>query len=80
MKYWPDYQMYSGSALLKQSYYNYHYVMKDKEGNLEYSFTEGNHQETENDYTILVYHKNQFYQYDELIGVYYRNSNTLSTK
>ncbi|NNJ56156.1 MAG: DUF5103 domain-containing protein [Bacteroidia bacterium] len=80
MKYWPDYEMYSGSALLKQSYYNYHYVMKDKDGNLEYSFTEGNHQETENDYTILVYHKNQFYGYDELIGVYNRNSNTLSNK
>ncbi|HAV24975.1 MAG TPA: hypothetical protein DCX01_02240 [Bacteroidetes bacterium] len=80
MKYWPDYEMYGVSALLKQSYYNYHYVLKDKDGNIDYTFTEGNHQETENDYTILVYHKNVFYGYDELIGALNRNSNTLNDK
>lgn len=78
MTYWPDYDMYSCAALLKQSYYNYHYVIKDKEGNLDYSFTEGNHQETENDYTILVYHKNVFYGYDELIGVHTKNTNSVN--
>ncbi len=76
MKYWPDYEMYSCSVLLKQSFYDYHYVMKDREGNIEYSFTEGNHQETENDYTILVYHKNVYYGYDELIGTI--NYNTIN--
>lgn len=80
MMYWPDYEMYGVSALLKQSYYNYHYVLKDKDGNIDYTFTEGNHQETENDYTILVYHKNVFYGYDELIGALNRNSNTLNDK
>ncbi len=80
MKYWSEYEMYSSSILLKQSYYNYHYVIKDREGNLEYSFTEGNHQETENDYTILVYHKNVFYGYDELIGKFTTNSNMLNNK
>ena len=52
--------------------------MKDKNGDIDYTFTEGNHQETENDYTILVYHKNVFYGYDEIIGVLHRNSNTLN--
>lgn len=80
MKYWPDFGMYSCSALLKQSYYNYLYVLKDKEGNIVYDKTEGNHQETENDYTILVYHKNVFYGYDELIGVHNQNSYTLTDK
>jgi hypothetical protein len=77
MKYFPDYDMYGVSVLLKQSYYNYHFVLKDKEGNIDYTFTEGNHQETENDYTILIYHKNVFYGYDEIIGATTRNSNTL---
>jgi hypothetical protein len=74
MKYWPDFGMYGVSMLLKQSYYNYHYVLKDKAGNLDYTLTEGNHQETENDYTIFIYHKNIAYGYDELIGMATRNS------
>lgn len=80
MKYFPEYSMYGVSTLLKQSYYNYHFVLKDKEGNIDYTFTEGNHQETENDYTILIYHKNVFYGYDEIIGATTRNSYTLKDK
>ena len=77
MTYSPEQNMYTCSVLLKQSYYNYHFVLRDKEGKIDYTFTEGNHQETENDYTILVYHKNVFYGYDEIIGLATRNSNTL---
>lgn len=68
---------YSGTVLLKQSYYDYMYVMKDKQGKLEFDFTEGTHRETENDYYILIYHRNQFYNYDELVG--YVRKNTTST-
>jgi hypothetical protein len=77
MTYSSELNMYTCPVLLKQSYYNYHFVLKDKQGNIDYTFTEGNHQETENDYTILVYHKNVFYGYDEIIGLASRNSNTL---
>lgn len=77
MTYSPDLNMYTCPVLLKQSYYNYHFILRDKDGKIDYSFTEGNHQETENDYTILVYHKNVFYGYDEIIGLGSRNSNTL---
>ncbi|MDG1045304.1 MAG: DUF5103 domain-containing protein [Bacteroidia bacterium] len=77
MTYSPELKMYTCSVLLKQSYYNYHFVLRDKDGKIDYTFTEGNHQETENDYTILVYHKNVFYGYDEIIGLATRNSNTL---
>lgn len=80
MKYWADYNMYSGSALLKQSFYDYWYVMVDNDGNIDLSFTEGNHQETENDYLILVYHKNVFYGYDELIGTATQNSSTIKDR
>ncbi|MFY0644552.1 MAG: DUF5103 domain-containing protein [Bacteroidia bacterium] len=74
MTYDPVNNWYYGSALLKQSYYNYQYVLKDKDGQLDYTFTEGSHYETENDYTILVYHRNVFYGYDELIGSIRKNS------
>lgn len=68
--------MYYAMVKLKQSYYNYLYVLENKQGELDFSFTEGNHFETENDYTALVYHKNVFYGYDELIGVVTQNSAT----
>ena len=77
MSYFPKYEMYGLSTLLKQSYYSYNFVTKDKDGNPDYTFTEGNHQETENDYLILVYHKNVFYGYDELIGMKVQNSDVL---
>ncbi len=77
MTYSPELNMYTCPVLLKQSYYNYHFILRDKDGKIDYSFTEGNHQETENDYTILVYNKNVFYGYDEIIGLGSRNSNTL---
>ena len=77
MTYSPELNMYTCPVLLKQSYYNYHFILRGKDGKIDYSFTEGNHQETENGYTILVYHKNVFYGYDEIIGLGSRNSNTL---
>ncbi len=77
MEYFPDHGMYGLSTLLKQSYYNYHFVLKDKEGNIDFTLTEGNFQETENDYTIFIYHRNVFYGYDELIGVGFQNTNVL---
>lgn len=77
MTFSPELNMYTCPVLLKQSYYNYHFILRGKDGKIDYSFTEGNHQETENDYTILVYHKNVFYGYDEIIGLGSRNSNTL---
>ena len=77
MTFSPELNMYTCPVLLKQSYYNYHFILRAKDGKIDYSFTEGNHQETENDYTILVYHKNVFYGYDEIIGLGSRNSNTL---
>lgn len=70
MKYYPDKKYYYGKFLLKQSYYNYLYVIPDqKTGKPTFTFTEGNHQETENEYYIYIYHKNQYYGYDELIGM-----------
>jgi hypothetical protein len=70
MTFIPEKSGYYKSVKLKQSYYNYQFVTFDEETKkLEYDFTEGNHFQTENDYTVLIYHRNQMFDYDELIGM-----------
>jgi len=61
---------YEKTLLLKQGYYNYHYVLKyhgQRAGDV--SFIEGNHSVTENTYTIYVYNRELGSLYDKLIGV-----------
>ena len=68
-------QGYLKTMLLKQGYYNYWYVMKyDKQAVGEVSFIEGNHWETENEYTIYVYNREHGGEYDKLVGVEQLNS------
>ncbi len=60
---------YQASILFKQGYYNYLYVMlpnNSKTGDA--TWIEGNHSETRNTYTILVYHRSRGELFDELIG------------
>ncbi len=60
---------YEANILFKQGYYNYLYVMlpnNSKTGDA--TWVEGNHSETRNSYTILVYHRTRGELYDELIG------------
>jgi hypothetical protein len=68
------FQQYEKSMMLKQAYYNYYYVTPDENNKAELKYTENNFSNTENDYHIMVYHKNQFMQYDELLGTVYANS------
>jgi hypothetical protein len=61
---------YAKALLLKQGYYNYLYVVKpDKSIRADESIIEGNHWETENEYTIRVYYHPMGAQYDRLISV-----------
>ena len=49
---------YEKTMLLKQGYYDYQYVMKYRNENVgDVGFIEGNHWETRNKYTILVYNR-----------------------
>jgi len=60
---------YSKEILLKQGYYNYLYAYKQKESNnIDLTYLEGNHFETENDYLVFVYYKNVSSRYERLIG------------
>jgi hypothetical protein len=68
----PDKGRYERSFFMKQGYYSYAYVTVDKsDPNLKPSFaqTEGNHEETENNYMILVYYRALGSRTDELVGM-----------
>ncbi len=63
-------QEYVKEVLLKQGYYNYMYCfVKDGSKNKgDLSVIEGSHYETENEYSILVYHRGVNDNFDRLIG------------
>ncbi len=61
-------EVYRGSLLLKQGYYNFRYVLKKPDGTLNESFFEGNHFETENAYEIIVYNRPPGARADMIIG------------
>lgn len=68
---------YEKTLLLKQGYYNYHYMTlfeHSKWGDV--AFIEGNHWETGNDYTILIYYREPADLFERLIGVAQFNSLT----
>lgn len=68
-------QAYEVRLLLKQGYYNYRYVVRDKKtGEIDHTFFEGNHFETENNYMILVYYKQPGKRYERLVGMKKINS------
>ena len=75
MHYNPLRMGYECSLYLKQGYYNYEYAfLKDGMTIVDNTLIEGAHSETENDYTIYVYHRPQGTFYDQLIGVKRINS------
>jgi len=66
---------YEGDLYLKQGYYDFMYVfLPDGKTAAETNQIEGDHWETENDYTIYVYHKQLGTYYDQLICVQKFNS------
>ncbi len=68
-------RMYHGSLYLKQGYYDYLYtVLPDGKTRGEVTPIEGDHWETDNDYTIYLYYRERVPEYDRLVG--YRKFNT----
>lgn len=68
---------YTLTALLKQGYYDYMYcfVPDNSKSTGNISEMEGEHHQTENDYTILVYYRDPMNSWDEVIGIKTVNSN-----
>ncbi len=65
----PDTNVYETRLLLKQGFYNYKYVMVDKNNNLDEGAISGNFDQTENNYKVLVYYRDLGGLYDKIIGV-----------
>jgi hypothetical protein len=83
MVYNPSTQAYEGTLFLKQGFYNYIYGLVDKTvPNSKFSteYTEGNHWEAENIYTILIYFRPLGGRSDELVGMATLNSMLNRTK
>ncbi len=75
LTYNPQRHAYEGTMYVKQGYYNYQYLfMDDKAAVADETFLEGNHYETENDYTIYVYDHPIASRIDLLIGIIKINS------
>lgn len=75
MKYNIKKSKFETTLFLKQGYYNYHYVFVEDEKTIgDATLFEGSHSQTENDYTILVYHRSYGDNYDRLIAATTFNS------
>ncbi len=71
----PEHKGYELNLFLKQGYYNYQYVLREKGKTTgDESFIEGSHWETENDYTIYVYYHEAGSFFDRLIAVNFLNT------
>ena len=62
---------YQKTLLLKQGYYSYSYILREKaapDPMLDFNETEGDHWETENAYAIFIYYRPPGARHDHLIG------------
>jgi hypothetical protein len=67
--------VYEKAIMIKQGFTNYQYQIADKKGVIDYeNAIDGNFFQTENEYTILVYYRENRDRYDRVIGKGYANS------
>jgi hypothetical protein len=75
MSYNLEKQCYETRIFIKQGYYNYLYAYKPYFTNdIDLTYIEGSHYETENDYCVFVYYKSLRSRYERLIGYQTANS------
>ncbi|MCW5520128.1 DUF5103 domain-containing protein [Aureitalea sp. L0-47] len=69
---------YRVSRLFKQGFYNYKYVLVDRDGSVDEGAISGNFWQTENEYTVLVYYRAPGARFDRIIGMGVGNSTTIT--
>ena len=83
----PEYKMdfnaqkniYEKAVLIKQGFTNYQYQVADNKGNIDAEKAiDGNFWQTENDYSILVYYRENIDRYDRVIGKATANSTIIT--
>ena len=60
---------YEAAILLKQGFYNYTYITLDEANKIDSNKVNGSFDETENEYTVIVYYSKFGSNYDRIIGV-----------
>ena len=80
MKYDSFSDTYINQMLLKQGFYNYKYVVVNRDGTIDYGAISGNFWQTENDYTVLVYFRDLGARYDRIIGMGKTNSSIINNQ
>jgi len=68
---------YECTLTLKQGYYNYMYVTKNEDNQIDIAEISGSYAQTENDYTVLVYYRAPGARYTEVIGIGKANSDQI---
>lgn len=69
---------YRNSRLFKQGFYNYRFVLVDRDGSIDEAAIGGSFWQTENDYTVLVYYRGPGERFDRIIGYGKSNSNVIT--
>lgn len=78
MRYNEKTDTYQNTRIFKQGFYNYKYVMVNRDGSVEQGPISGNFWETENQYTVLVYYRAPGSRFDRLMGEGSANSTKIS--
>ena len=77
MKYNEETRQYEVNVILKQGYYDYMFVTKNPEGEIDVTSVEGSFAQTENDYSVVVYYHQPGGRYTEVIGFGKANSDNI---
>lgn len=64
----PNNNLYETQFKLKQGFYNYKYIVVNKDGALDEGRISGNFWQTENNYKVLVYYRDLGTRYDRIVG------------
>jgi hypothetical protein len=78
MRYNKESDTYKNARLFKQGFYNYKYVLVNRDGTIEQGPISGNFWETENQYTVLVYYRAPGARFDRLLGQGSANSTNIT--
>ncbi len=71
-------QRYEATILLKQGYYDYMFVTKNKQNQIDIAAIEGSFAQTENEYTIIVYYHPPGARYTKVIGYGHTSSEQIN--
>lgn len=78
MKYDSQSDSYRNTRLFKQGYYDYKYVVVNRDGSIDEGAVSGDFWQTENEYTVIIYFRELGGRYDRIIGTGYANSTNIS--